>query len=367
MRKKAIIFSLLGITLISGLLIVLISSFKNDKVYIDYNGVLAAVTLDGESVTSFPSGEAYRVEVDCINASAKWLPDEWKLSVERITGNFACSLDFKTRTNDDKLVNVVVDKANVNKNGHRYSGKNVANYIWFNDEMWRIIGVIPTVVDENGTVKNLVKIIRNDSIGGLSYDYDSSSLYNAHWSNCTLNDLLNNHYFNSGTDNMNGQSHNGCFSNGHRANCDYRTIGIVSTSFYGSMVEEVYWNVGASSINSTADESYENEITSQNILGHIGLMSASDYGYASASNFYQTEIGQYDYAANKNWLYSAGYEWTITKGSGDDVALAVRYAGEVVEFTARNGLVVRPVVYLDENLFVVSGNGTITYPYMISD
>ena len=29
----------------------------------------------------------------------------------------------------------------VNENGYRYEGKNQNNYIWFNNELWRIIGV----------------------------------------------------------------------------------------------------------------------------------------------------------------------------------------------------------------------------------
>ena len=47
--------------------------------------------------------------------------------------------------------------------GYRFEGRNPNNYVYFNNEFWRIIGVF----DENShgqTGKNLVKIIRNNSI-----------------------------------------------------------------------------------------------------------------------------------------------------------------------------------------------------------
>ena len=61
-----------------------------------------------------------------------------------------------------------------NDNNYRYSGSNPNNYVKFNNELWRIIGVI------NGKVK----IIRNEAITTRTYtdnnknDYVESSLYN---------------------------------------------------------------------------------------------------------------------------------------------------------------------------------------------
>jgi len=62
---------------------------------------------------------------------------------------------------------IKVQEVNVNNNydsnGYRYSGNTPSNYIWFNNEMWRIIGSLPTTTPENSSV-NLVKIIRNETI-----------------------------------------------------------------------------------------------------------------------------------------------------------------------------------------------------------
>ena len=47
---------------------------------------------------------------------------------------------------------------------YRYRGANPKNYVTFNNETWRIIGVFPTE-DENGNIENRIKLIRNESIG----------------------------------------------------------------------------------------------------------------------------------------------------------------------------------------------------------
>ena len=68
-------------------------------------------------------------------------------------------------------------------NEWRYAGKNPDNYIQFNGELWRIIGVMPNMVYCTGTYGNtnecsttatgsLVKIIRNDTISSSTMYWD---------------------------------------------------------------------------------------------------------------------------------------------------------------------------------------------------
>ena len=52
---------------------------------------------------------------------------------------------------------------------YRYIGNNPNNYVIFNDEVWRIIGVFP-VVNAKGETENRIKIVRNDYIGSYSWD-----------------------------------------------------------------------------------------------------------------------------------------------------------------------------------------------------
>jgi len=153
MKKKGIILSIVGIVLISSFLLIIIS--KNTTKTFMKDEVKFAVSVDGVSQSSFPSRGKYHVDVDCENALGKWLSKTWELRIENITGTVTCNIDFTTIESTDvhntlvsfiedstKLVSQgntgVVDESSDNA-GYRYEGKNPNNYIWFNDEMWRII------------------------------------------------------------------------------------------------------------------------------------------------------------------------------------------------------------------------------------
>ena len=111
----------------------------------------------------------------------------------------------------------------------RYAGKNPDNYISFNGELWRIIGVMHNMVYCTGTYGNtnecnkkatgdLVKIIRNQSISSsnLRWDYKqtgvgSSTTNNGSndWSDSQLQYMLNGYYYlKTGYDINNTKLHN---------------------------------------------------------------------------------------------------------------------------------------------------------------
>ena len=104
-------------------------------------------------------------------------------------------------------------------NEWRYAGKNPDNYIQFNGELWRIIGVMPDMTYCTGTYGNanecnttatgsLVKIIRNDSLGDFIWDKkqtgvgSSTIMYGSNdWSDSQLMLMLNGtNYLNTGYD-----------------------------------------------------------------------------------------------------------------------------------------------------------------------
>ena len=94
----------------------------------------------------------------------------------------------------------------------RYAGKNPDNYIQFNDELWRIIGLMPDMTyctgPENGTLCNttatgsLIKIIRNETLSNLSWDYKQTSVGSStstsgsnDWSDSQLMLMLNGYMY----------------------------------------------------------------------------------------------------------------------------------------------------------------------------
>ena len=376
MKKRILVVSIIFLTIFIS--IIAMSYNTNTPKTFTQDGVIYALTLDGASVNTFPSKGMYRVDVECSNATGKWLYDEWKLAVEAINGtNATCDISFNT-ISTTYLNNYIINLAGttqgtgqvVNENGYRYEGKDPNNYIWFNNELWRIIGVFDEA-SHGVSGQNLVKIIKADSIGGLVWDKSNTN----DWTAASLMNLLNGAYYNS----ENGTGGEYCYGYSTTVpagSCDYRESGINDT--YRPMIENVTWHLGGHSRTSATAEAfygYERGTTVYSgrpptTTGYIGLMYPSDYGYSvlSSSCARTTNLGSYDEAtcAGQSWLYGQGYEWTITPNSSNSIsAFSLFSNGRVVTFNACFGYSVRPVLYLDSSVYVIDGNGSVSDPYII--
>ena len=374
--KKRMAVLCVGIIILIG--IIGISYNSNNKVTFTQDGVTYALTLDGANTNSFPSKGMYRADVTCENATGKWLYDEWQLAIEDITSdNITCDIDFTT-ISQTNLNNYIIGLSGseqgtgqvVNENGYRYEGKDPNNYIWFNNELWRIIGVFDSA-SHGQAGQNLVKIIRNDSIGGLAWHKSNTN----DWTQASLMNLLNGAYLNS----ENGTGGEYCYgfsTTVPAGNCDYTETGINDT--YRPMIENVTWYLGGYSITSgttgafydyeRGDAVYSGRPTST--TGYIGLMYPSDYGYSvlSSSCARTTNLGSYNNAtcAGQSWLYGQGYEWTITPlSSRSNLVFLVSYNGYLSSSSAYYGYAARPVLYLDSSVYVIDGTGTQSDPYII--
>ena len=375
MKKRILVVSIVFLTIFIS--IIAMSYNTNTPKTFTKDGVTYALTLDGASVNTFPSKGMYRVDVECNNATGKWLYDEWKLAIEDINGtNATCDVSFTT-ISTTYLNNYIIGLSGteqgtgqvVNENGYRYEGKNPNNYIWFNNELWRIIGIFDEAT-HGVSGQNLVKIIRTDSIGGLAWHKSNTN----DWTASSLMNLLNGAYLNS----QNGTGGEYCYgySTTVGANCDYTETGINDT--YRPMIENVTWYLGGHSTNgATADTFYTAERGTTvysgrptSWAGYIGLMYPSDYGYSvlASSCARTTNLSSYNNAscAGQSWLYGQGYEWTITpRSSYSPTVFSVTYYGRVDYISANFGSSVRPVLYLDSSVYVIDGNGSISDPYII--
>ena len=359
-NKKIVICVLLIIVSIISLILI----NKNTNKTFKYKGSTIALTVDGNSTTSFPTSGKYNVTVNCNNAKGRWNPKTWKLEITKITGTVTCDVSFNSSVTN--LTTQVNNKATRNENGKRYQGKNPDNYIWFNDGLWRIIGNIPVCLTSGcSSTQNRVKIIRNDSIGAIAFnqtDYSASSPLT--WMGSNIQNLLNSCYLGkkSSCDDY-------CYSYqaSAKGTCDYSSDGIDTADYYGNMVEDVYFNVGAGdSTYKTATNYYTQEIaTHATNTSKIGLMYASDWGYA-IEDF--TEVlgssGRPQKSSEKNWLMSNGDEWTMSAYSSSD-PLSAGHGGYLYSTSASDGYSIRPVLYLKSNVYVVSGTGTKVDPYRI--
>ena len=377
MQKRIRIVSV-GIVLVILLIgIIVMNNNSNNKYSFTQDGIKYALTLDGNEVTSFPSKGMYKAQVTCVGADGRWLYDDWKLAIENITSDdVTCDIKFETipKTYLNDYIISLSGKTQgtgqvVNENGYRYEGKNPNNYIWFNNEYWRIIGVFDSA-SHGVSGKNLVKIIRAETLDGLAWHKSNTN----DWTASSLKLLLNGAYYNA----QDGTSSGYCYgySTTATANCDYTKKGIQFG--YRGMIANVTWHLGgysSTSATSSAFYGYERGTTvysgrPTSTTGYIGLMYPSDYGYSvlSSSCTRTTNLGSYDSAkcAGQSWLYGKGYEWTLTPYSSYSFRVFLLYDYGSVDYkSASNGYGSRPVLYLDASVYKIDGDGSLNNPYIV--
>ena len=233
---------------------------------------------------------------------------------------------------------------------YRYRGASPKNYVTFNNEVWRILGVFPTD-DGTGNIENRIKLIKDQSIGDKFWDTGVGS---NNWARpATLNTELNTTYLNSldsTTQNMIG-------------NTKYYLGGYSNFSIQKDAMYQYERKIQ----NTTSNEFY-NGTNPNSFIGKLGLMYASDYGYAVSDECTQNLNG-YDNATckNNNWLFKGNDEWILPQiASYSSLALFVYSDGGVNlnDREVRRYLnAVRPVLYLTSNVLIKSGTGTSTNPY----
>ena len=296
----------------------------------------------------------------------------------------------------DALINGLLMDDTAYKN-IRYSGSNevVKNYVSFDGDVWRIIGI----------VDGKVKLVKEESIGSYSWDSSASDKNTGNGYNiwetkegktkgdgttkADLNILLNDGFYG-------GAYPSECYGGRNNAIKDCPTATINST--LKNMVDDkAVWYLGGQGYSnpSTAPyglptlDSYNNERGTKVYSGHtdiaktewtgpVGLIYPSDYGYASIDSECRSDLragvtyidGTYDYSnvkcKNNNWLYKNSNYWTMSPGSGlSNFVFCVDRSGSAGSSYAYSAYGVVPSVYLKSNILIESGDGSSDNPYIL--
>ena len=259
---------------------------------------------------------------------------------------------------------------------YRYVGTTPNNYVTFNDELWRIIGIF-TVEDEKGTKEKRVKLIRDESIGTYSWDNkpngtgSSDSEYGSNnWNDSLMQEVLNKGaYYNRTTGNC------PYGRNGKTTPCDFNSTGLSDTA--KNMIGKTKWYLGGiTTPQQTASNAFIEERGTSvyngratNWIGEVGLMYPSDYGYAAGGEAcLQTDLFSYNTnCQNNNWLFNTDFQWMITplssfsyyvfdaynEGNVASNSTTIMYAGA------------RPSVYLKSSVVITTGDGSRENPYQL--
>lgn len=359
-----------------------IKSYK-EKNNFKHNGVIYAITKNGKKVSSFPSLSNYYVKVNCEGADGKWLYNDWKLSIDNIVSDtITCNIDFLNQGSEynnivqnNRLTSYIKsmvgtnqgDGKIVNENGYRYEGKNPNNYVLFNNEQYRIIGIFDQST-HGGEDEELVKIIKDDPIASPTFGtYKTSSNGSApscighNFSMGLASSVVYNYYRSSnGTTSYYCDGHKICNFKGRGLEYDNQRI-IAKANWYLS-------NDTSDKSGLTADEFYNFERASATKnSSYVGLIYPSDYAYSVLSENCPrtTTLNNYNTSncSSKSWLYGKGMEWTIF---GEAYIYYITGGGRIAGMSScPNELSVRPVFYLEQIVYFVDGDGSRDNPFVI--
>lgn len=313
---------------------------------------------------------------------------------------FSCRIDANAKERDNlaeakiepinvDAFNYITDLADNNPqllydgtgdNNLRYVGENPNNYVEFNNELWRIIGLMNNIEDEYGNKGSYLKIIRDESIGKYAFDIkkrntlsDSSNDYSTSTIMKTLNEET---YFNktSGLCAINTYP-----ESTYTTECDFSEIGLSDDA--KRLIAKVVWPLGSllnsneKSTELTANDFYLAE-RGENVysghatkwLGYVGLIHVSDFGFTVAGEkreacLASSIISNLSLECYKDtWLSKS--QWAITPSTYGSNQHYI-YSDFATTSHASSTHDVRPVVFLYQNIKIMGGLGTKDNPYLL--
>ena len=347
------------------------------------NDYFIASYIDGEWSNEIPGkDDVYVVDkIVCDNgAVGTWDNDEWGINIRNATKKIKCSVFFIVKPTSAKQIETLAATDTTNfatddpDNNIRYIGANPNNYVYFNCsdysnqsdstcEKWRIIGVFKNMTKEDGSKEDLVKIIRDDSLGKIAWDSNNVG----DWSTAILQTTLNGTYYN-------GTYATGAFKNDSTRNA----------------IESVVWNLGGISESKDLASHWYGDERGTTVYsgrpttwtGKIALMYPSDYGYATSGgsttdratclanemyNWGSSSSGVSD-CKNNDYLFKSSYDqWTLVPNSYLSTdAFILNSNGFVQTCYAHDRYGVRPTAFIKSSILISSGDGSSITPYHLS-
>lgn len=285
---------------------------------------------------------------------------------------------------------------------------------------WRIIGVFNNVDDGNGNKESRVKLVRNTPLGSYSWDVSPASINSGNgvneWSTSDIAKELNGDYINSDLDentNWVGFSNRNIVFDHNKVLKKSAQDLIANAMWYTGTNSEDEYGMGATPCEAykmersnntgkqcsasgiySVDNCNDDVTRTTKWTGLVGLIYPSDYGFATDGGEKITRdeclkkpvievldyLGTYEwknskgntdkFCADKDWLYKNNDVFTITP-SGNSVSStkisAITGRGDVSQdYKSFLQGDIYPSVYLKKDVKIVSGDGKVSSPFMLS-
>ena len=280
----------------------------------------------------------------------------------------------------------------------RYYGSDPNNYVSFNNELWRIIGVFG----------NNVKLVRKDRLGGSSWDTSESTINKGNginqWGESTYGDgsyyegadlqvYLNKMYYG-------GDTTVTCYDGYQNSTITCPTNTLDRTAKL--LIDKHTWSLGAIEMSIEDTISFYNAergtangktCTSGNYCndsvirttkwtGYVALPYITDWAYASSESACETNIQTKDSSnlfvcKNNNWMQRSDWTWYLSPGvqsANANYVWTVSGNGNVANYImfgamskfAYYGSNVAPSIYLKSSVLMKGGSGTSSDPYKLA-
>ena len=372
------------------------------KVYLTENGTMDSVSIDKLIESDYlTSGLKNPINNTPLTGCVKKITSDgvtkYKYEVDNCP-NYLTTYIMDLYDNEETRTSNGLKKDNTPDQNIRYYGSNPNNYVLFNNELWRIIGVFGSNV----------KLIRNEKLGNLSWDSSESSINRGYgvneWSQADLKNYLNTMYY-EGTSVT-------CYNekNNQTTTCPANKLDETSKS----LIDNHTWNIGAIdktdttivnpetfAINTVSFYKAERGTTNGKICngrdacndtvtrttewtGYIGLPYPTDYAYASSESDCETNMnaGDIDFdngifnmtCKKNNWMHHGttmeieDATWFMSPVADSDYAANVWYVlggGLTNDSCAAYPFSAFPTIYLKSNIIIESGKGTSSDPYIL--
>ena len=281
----------------------------------------------------------------------------------------------------------------------RYYGSDPNNYVSFNNELWRIIGVFG----------NNVKLVRSESLGSLSWDSSDSSINKgnginqwggestygdgSYYEGADLQVYLNKMYYG-------GDTTVTCYDGYQNSTITCPTNTLDRTAKL--LIDKHTWSLGAieMSIEDTisfynaergtangktcTSGTYCNDTVTRTTkwTGYVALPYITDWAYASSESICETNIQTKDSSnlfvcKNNNWMQRSAWTWYLSPGvqsANANYVWTVSGNGNVANYImfgamskfAYYGSNVAPSIYLKSSVLMKGGTGTSSDPYKLA-
>ena len=230
------------------------------------------------------------------------------------------------------------------------------------DNLYRIIGVI------DGKVKLIKYDYATSTLLGTNGDYYGTDTPNKNYYKGSLTSI-DKYYWNNVT-----KKNTWSESNLNKINLNTNFINNIGST-WANKIATTTWKVEGNTydniVMSIPSVAYQNEIVApaENTTydAKIGLMYASDYGYAASPSEWSTTLKNFNNVTSNNWMYMGHNEWTISRLSvNSNVVFPVSFIGGVYDGYVSSNYEVRPSFSLSSSITYVSGSGSMSDPILIN-